>query len=195
MPIQEQSPTDQSETIAVTGPPTAVATLPAGYVRWRFPISAPPSNRWKLSFQDPLGGLGRTVPRTVSFDGDSLILETDGASLPTWQKCIEQWIEKANKDMEAAPPGHLHIVIGFLPECSRWYWELRHGAEIVESSWRGEWMAYPSRTEAATAAAERLKERQAAVERKAMVKRLVKGSQRLVGYLQVGSSVAALGGL
>lgn len=195
MSIQKQSPTDRSETISLMGPPTAVATLPASSVRWRFPLSAPPSNRWKLCFQDPLGGSGRTVPRAVSFDGDSLILETDEASLPTWQKFIKQWIEKANKDVEAVAPGHLHIVIGFLPECSRWYWELRHGTEVVESSWRGEWMAYASRSEAAKAAAERLKERQAAFDRNALVKRLLKGGQRLIGYLQVGSSVAALGGL
>jgi hypothetical protein len=56
--------------------------------------------------------------------------------------------------------GHIDglvLRVELLAEPCLWYWEIRDAADgrLVESSWAGEWAAFPSRTEAAAAGAGR----------------------------------------
>jgi hypothetical protein len=155
-------PPDDPESLSLIGDPVAVTVLPGDYYRWRLPLSSHPSTRWQLAFQNPLNGSGTTLPRMVNFDRGGLVLECDKASLPTWLTFIRRWIDKANAEVAAQAIEGLRVVVRFLPDCTQWYWEVRRGDEIVESSWSGQWMAYPTREEAERAGAKRVKARRAA---------------------------------
>ena len=147
---------DEPEVISMIGEPFPISALPGDHYRWRVPLSARPSARWQLAFQDPLGGSGRTLPWMVNFDRGALTIDCDKASLPTWLNFICQWIEKANSQLAAHAGDGLRVVVKLLPDCCLWYWELRRGDEIMESSWSGQWVAYSSRADAAVAGARRL---------------------------------------
>jgi hypothetical protein len=147
---------DEPEVISVVGEPFPISALPADSYRWRIPLSAHPSARWQLTFQDPLGGSGRTLPRMVNFDRGALTIDCDKASLPTWLSFISRWIEKANSQVAGHAGDGLRVVVKLLADCCLWYWELRRGDEIVESSWSDQWVAYSSRADAAVAGARRL---------------------------------------
>ncbi len=147
---------DKPEVISMVGEPFPISAFPGDSYRWRIPLSAHPSARWQLAFQDPLEGSGRILSRMVHFDRGALTIDCDKASLPTWLNCIAQWIEKANSQVSGQAGDGLRVVVKLLPDCCLWYWELRRGDEIVESSWSGQWVAYSSRADAAIAGAQRL---------------------------------------